>query len=69
MKHLRWCGWAALATHDRTNNPAAFLIGPLPGAKQTVPRAEHLAVICPVEKMEGRSAEGDAVINTDCAYV
>ena len=37
---LRRCGWAAVAMHDRTNNPAVFLVGLPFGAKQTVPRAE-----------------------------
>ena len=32
-------------------------------------RAELVAVIILVEKMEGRSVESDAAIHTDCAYV
>ena len=47
---FRRCGWAAVAMHDCTNNPAVFLVGLLLDAKWTVPRAELLAVVCLVEK-------------------
>ena len=55
--------------HDRTNNPATFLVGLLSGVKQTVLRAELLTVICLDEMMEGRDERSDTVISSGCAHL